>query len=347
MTFVVAAPGHAVSCSADVPLDHAARVFPLIACVLLSACRKSDAIHQDPAPPAPPVVRTVADHQDRPTGIFVDATHVYWTNQGSARGKGSVARAEKKPNAPTEVLVDELDAPFGIAVDAGRAYWSSSQRGKGGLGWVSISDKAQLQRPALAVGALEEPTTIAVDHGELFFADVRLRRVGAVAVSPRIDTANVRSIANTDARPVGVAVDETNVYWADSSAGVICRAPRAGGPITTLVARGDQTVALALDDQDVWFAETGSGRIGRVHKAGGGLAVVASDQAGVLAIAVDRERVYWSNGTSGTILSMPKSGGAMVAHATHLAQPTALAVDDADLYWVEQDAGLVRAVAKR
>jgi hypothetical protein len=320
----------------------------LLASLLTLACRKPANVNRDPAQAdAPPAVRVIADKQDHPWGIFVDATHVYWTNKAKAKGQGSLSRVEKKAGAPVEMLVDSLATPYGIAVAKGRVYFSTSQPGFGGLGSVSLVDKAHIDRPMRVIGMIEEPWAIAVRDDEIYFADLHLRRIASAPLTASVDTTKVNALANTDGRPVGLAVDDTHVYWTDSDPGVISKAPRAGGPITTLVARGDKTTGLALDDTHVYFSEWGSGRIGRVQKAGGGIAMLVGDQKGVRAIAVDDTRLYWSHPPTGTIRSIPKAGGAAITHATDLKHPYSIAVDETSIYWVEFDGGVVRAIEKR
>jgi hypothetical protein len=320
----------------------------LLAPLLLLACRKPTNVHKDQTPDAPPTVRTIAEGQDHPWGIFVDATHVYWTNKGAkGKGKGSLSRTEKKGGAPIEVLAESLSTPYGIAVANGRAYWSASQPGFGGLGSVSLVDKTHIDRAIRVPGMIDEPWSIVVRGDEIYFTDLHLRRVSSAPLTASVDTTKINSIANTDGHPVGLAVDDTAVYWADSDPGVISKAPRAGGPITTLVARGDKTTGLAIDDTYVYFSEWGSGRIGRVLKTGGGIATLVTDQKGVRAIALDDARLYWSHPPTGTIRSIPKGAGAAVTHATDLKHPYSLAVDDTSIYWAEFDGGVVRAIDKR
>ncbi len=311
------------------------------------ACRKPPNVHRDTEDAAPSTVRTIASGQDHPRGVFVDATHVYWTNKGKAKREGSLARAEKRPDAPIEVLADSLAAPYGIAVAKGRVYFSATQPALGGLGSVSLVDRTHADRAMRVAGAIDEPWSIVVRGDDIYFTDLHLRHVATAPLTASVDTAKVTTLANTDGRPVGLAVDDTHVYWTDSDPGVINKVPRGGGPITTLIAHGDKTTGLAIDDSYVYFSEWGSGRIGRVLKTGGGIANLANNQQGVRAIALDDTRLYWSHPPSGTIRSMPKGGGPAVTHASGLQHPYSLAVDDTSIYWAEFDGGVVRAIEKR
>jgi len=320
----------------------------LLAAVLAVACRKPAAVKNDPTADAdaPPTVRTLASGQEHPWGIFLDGTHVYFTNKGLKGKQGSLARVDKKGGA-VEVLADGLQAPYGVVVAKGRAYFSASLPGFGGLGSVSLVDKAHVDRAVRSPGLIDEPWAIAVRGDEIYFTDLHLRRVSSAPLTASVETSKVTALANTDGRPTAIAVDDTHVYWTDSDPGVVNKLPRAGGAIQTLIARGDKTTGLAIDDAYVYFSEWGGGRIGRVQKSGGGIATLANDQKGVRAIAVDDTRLYWSHPPSGTIRSMPKGGGPTITHATDVKHAYSLAVDETSIYWVEFDGGVVRAIEKR
>jgi sugar lactone lactonase YvrE len=321
-------------------------VFALLA-LSLAGCRKPPKVERDPGHDTAPVMRVLASGQDHPWGIFVDATHVYWTNKGAKAKQGSLSRVDKKGGGAVEVLLDGLQSPYGVVVANGRAYFSASHPGFGGLGSVSLVDKAHYDKALRQPGRVEEPWAIAVRGDEIYFTDLHLRGIMSAPLTASVDTDKVNVLAHTDGRPVGLAVDDTHVYWTDSDPGVVNRAPRAGGPIQTLIARGDKTTGLALDDTRVYFSEWGSGRIGSVLKTGGGIVNLALDQKGVRAIAVDDTRIYWSHPPTSTIRSMPKGGGPTVTHASDVKHGYSLAVDDTSIYWVEYDGGVVRAIEKR
>ena len=101
--------------------------------------------------------------------------------------------------------------------------------------------------------------------------------------------------------PVGLAVDETSVYWADALMGRILRVPIDGGPVTALAAT-PQPFALTIDTTRVyWIDFSGGGGVLTVlsiSKTGGGLPVTlasASPSLGEMtgAIAVAGARVFW------------------------------------------------------
>lgn len=318
----------------------------LLPLLLACACRKPIKVESKAEAMPPPTVRVLAAGQDHPWGIYVDATHVYWTNKGS-KTPGSIARVEKKEGAAIEPLAEALNVPYGIAVANGRVYWSLSKPALGGLGSMSLVDRTHVDPTRRFEGSIEEPWAILVRGDRLFFNDLHARKIASVGLNASIDVSQITVLANTDSAPVGLAVDETHVYWTDSVPGVIAKTPIEGGPITTLVARGDKTTGLAVDATHAYWSEWGSGRIGKVLKNGGGIAILATEQRGARSIAVDDDRVYWVHPPSSTIRSIGKNGGAIVTHATGQKHPYALAVDATSIYWANVEGGEVASIEKR
>lgn len=323
--------------------------FLLLSLSLLSlSCRKPAKVNPDPVDALPPpVVRVVADKQDHPWAVFVNGSHVYWTNKGAGRQVGALSRIEKKDGASLELLAEKLEAPYGIAVANGRVYWSAAHPGTGGLGSLSLVDKAHIDRPHRLDGLIDEPWSIVVSGQRIFFGDLHLKHIATAPLNASVDTSQVTILARTDGRPVGLAVDEGFVYWTDSDPGVIAKMPIEGGPIATLVAKGDKTTGLAVDATHVYFSEWGGGKIGRVLKAGGGIETLAQGQKGARSIAIDEGRVYWTHPPTGTIRSMKKSGGAVATHANDQKHPYSIAVDATSIYWANVDGGTVMSIEKR
>jgi hypothetical protein len=129
---------------------------------------------------------------------------------------------------------------------------------------------------------------------------------------------NVNSPLATGEYLVGVAVDGTGVYWADTGGqqDTIYTAPLDGGP-PTLLATAPWTVArgglLGLSSKDVVFVrEFATGSIGvsieAVARTGGPVRQVLTTD--VLFAWVDDDHVYWSEQAhQGRLQRMPIAGG--------------------------------------
>ena len=151
---------------------------------------------------------TLAGQQSDPSGLAIDATYVYWT----AYGDGTVMRVPIAGGTP-ETLARDQKAPSAIAVDASAAYFLD---GNGVLASVSLTggDPKMLARHGFAL-------TMTLSEGELFWNTQT--GVWRTSTTGRA----TKQIAASSPSPQGpIAVDATNVYWADALDGTLRTAPR-------------------------------------------------------------------------------------------------------------------------
>jgi hypothetical protein len=113
---------------------------------------------------------------------------------------------------------------------------------------------------------------------------------------------------------VGLALDDTNVYWADSQADqlTLYAAPIAGGPptaiATTAATHGKSALLGASSTRLVFMSDFASGSIQAVGKQGGAVEQVLASP--FVVAAVDEEYLYWVDQASqGTLQRMPLGGG--------------------------------------
>lgn len=148
----------------------------------------------------------------------IDATSVYWINYGAGR----INRAPLAVGG-IEVLASGQSYPSALAVDASNVYWKTD----GGLiVKVGLSGGTPVVLAA-AQEALTAQDSMAVDGARVYWSDAgdypqSNGRIMAVSVGGGATI----EIAAGQARPVGVAVDVTHVYWASAADGTIRRAPK-------------------------------------------------------------------------------------------------------------------------
>jgi hypothetical protein len=161
-------------------------------------------------------------------------------------------------------------------------------------------------------------------------------------------------LAEGQAGPSALAVDDLNVYWTTAgditssggatATGGVFAVPLAGGTpvplVPDLVLPGP---VVALDGIVVFATNVGSGsEIRRVSRDGGAATLIASTDRLVAALALDTASVYWADADSptidasdddGRIRSAPLAGGTIVPLADAQPGPERLVVLDGELYW--------------
>jgi hypothetical protein len=133
--------------------------------------------------------------------------------------------------------------------------------------------------------------------------------------------------------PIGIAVDETNVYWTDSSADAVIALPLAGRVQATLAAGQANPAPVAAYEGDVYWSE-GAGLL-RVSASGGPVVTAVPGADGAFVIAAGE--VFWAVGDATTntepIVERRLSGGATVTVAAGPYSVLSFAVGAAAIYW--------------
>ncbi len=114
------------------------------------------------------------------------------------------------------------------------------------------------------------------------------------------------AFASSDA----LVIDATNLYWIDSNASAVMKAPRAGGPAEALATTSATSAGygIKVDATNVfWIDPSRSITIQRVPIAGGPSAMVATGEGGPIDVAVDGEHIYFARQRT-----PPQQGGELV-----------------------------------
>ena len=297
--------------------------------------------------PAIPQELTLAGSQARPRGIALTATHVYWCNQGNgSSSNGSISRVPKA-GGTVEVLASAQSDASGLALDSESVYWTnpnfaaSTQAGTvrkmplaggdvqilaGGIGYplaiavnatgAYVTSSSAVLRVPLAGGAAN-PIANGVGQGEAMSLaiDAQNLYLGIGLETLPLDGGQSKSIDPTSTGSVGIAVDDTHIYFFRS--GALARVAKTGGsPKTLSPTLGRSPTGIAVDGSDAYVTLAGSSELGfadgavvRVPKTGGARTIIAVNQRGPGVIVVDTTAIFWTN------TSLDDSLGSVMRHS--------------------------------
>lgn len=209
-----------------------------------------------------------------PTGLAVDATHVYFATIGGVDGGvvgNGIWRIAKNafPGAP-ERLEGSAIAPFSVAVDATHVYWSTA---------VGLDMTGGFVRTLACVGNLRD--------------DVRRVPKGGGAAE---------TLASGERCSVALALDDSDVYYttlatAATEEGQVRRVAKGGGDASTIAARQLGPLGLAVAEGALhWTTAVTPGAVRRCRlPACSPPDDFATGESAPSAVFVDRTTVYWAN----------------------------------------------------
>lgn len=200
------------------------------------------------------------------------------------------------------------------------------------------------------VPALGDVCGLAVRDGTLYWADPSRGTIGRTGLGSNptgrvdfihetvpIDEAFVSGIA----RPCGIAVDGSHIYWADMAGMAIGRANLDGSGVDrTFISGVSSPCGVGVDAGHLYWGTFIAGSIGRANLAGGSVEEDFIEGAsGPCGIAVDGSHLYWSNwdGTSIGRANLDGSG-ADNQFIGGLSNPCGVAVDGSHVYWTNWSA---------
>lgn len=141
--------------------------------------------------------------------------------------------------------------------------------------------------------------------------------------------------------PTALAIDGSQLYYADAIAGVVASVDIRSGARAVLARRLQCPLDLALDATHVYVSLCAErGRVVRIPREGGKPQLVARTHAFPGALALDEERVYWAcigaDRDDGLVLAAPKAGGAVALLAEGQNGPVGIGLDASDVVWIDQ-----------
>ena len=148
----------------------------------------------------------VVSGQEGVRGLTLDATNVYWANQGP----GAVMRLPKAGGTP-ETLAAGQSVPNGVAVASANIYWTNNSN-PGSVVMVAASGGVPT---TLAAGRVY-PDQIAVDATHAYWTEgLADQGKASLVMKIAIDGGAPVTVASGQANPDFIAVDDSSLYWSN------------------------------------------------------------------------------------------------------------------------------------
>lgn len=281
---------------------------------------------------------TLATNQAHPTGLAIDESYVYWTNQAPL---GAVMRARKTGAAQPEIVAANQDSPFDIAVDDTNVYFTATGGELPDAGQVLSAPKSGLRQgeaPTVLAAKQTRPAGIAIHDDYVFWTAQGVVR-SCHRLVPWTSGENVRDPGVLHA----IAADVSYVYWSNTTEQRIMYKGRYedDGSVGHLLAdTGSPPRGVTAAKGLLYWAEEG-GRIMKWNTVSLQATVVTKDDA-AWDVSADGADVYWTKFTKNEVRSLSSP----LPLAPNEDGPYDIASDSDAVYWTDYGAGTVKVLVK-
>jgi hypothetical protein len=232
--------------------------------------------------------------ENRPHGIASDGTNLFWADYAA----GTIRKSGLDGSNPTTIVPGQT-SPYALALDMTHVYWNNW-----GDGTVWQANKDGSNPVQLGMGlTVQALGYIATSGTNVFFTD----RTAGVVYDAKVGMMGT-SFASMQGGPTGVAVDSTDLFWSNATAGTIVAEPLNKSAAAKPIVMGQtRPNAVVTDGTSVYWSDQGtagvanSGSINKVATSGGMVTPLASGQNIPTCIAIDATSIYWINVFGGVI----------------------------------------------
>jgi sugar lactone lactonase YvrE len=261
-------------------------------------------------------------------------------------GGGNSAPAGTLPTATT--LASGLTNALALTVDSSNIYWTESADGTTGTGTITVKMIGIAGGTVTTLASSQRPTSvyawdIAVDSDSVYWIEQYQNNLSSLK-KVELNSGTVTELVSDPARPLGLAMDSSALYYTDYNGGTINKIDKTGGTPTILASGQNQPHYIAIDSTYVYWVNDGDGSINKVAINGGSVTNIASVTMPAMyrpwashIIAVDSASLYFIDnptGTTGTINKVGLTGGTVTTlWSSPTIIPDSIAVDSSNVYW--------------
>jgi hypothetical protein len=274
-------------------------------------------------------------------GSFLFISVLLLANCGGGGG-GSGGSAQGSSSSKSTTLASGLTNALPLTVDSSNVFWTEYDNAPGTVTVKKISTAGGAATALASSQGLSQPYTwdIAVDSDSVYW----IERSGSSCSLKKVGKNGGTGTPQTSdpVKPMGLAVDSSNIYYTDFNGGTINKI----GTATPLASSQTKPHYIAVNSTDVyWVNDDSDGSIMKVDINGAtqpqkiGVTTLATkrDWASHI-IAVDSSNLYFIDSpdgqTNGTINKLdPNSKAVTTLWSSATLVPDSIAIDSANVYW--------------
>jgi hypothetical protein len=204
--------------------------------------------------------KATAHLQGTPSSLVVSGSSLWWTDALNGMVHSCDAPTSGCPDGINMMYAGDAQ-PTSMAIDNGSVWWLSAWSGGRveqcmanactGTSEALVENQAGIH--ALAIDA----TNVYWTMPDRVLTASRLMPDGGAIVT---------TLASGMARPWGIAVDATDVYFTNLSGGTVMKVSKSGGDPIVIASSLSSPWGIAVDATNVYFTSSGDGRVLRAPK---------------------------------------------------------------------------------